>query len=284
MWTLQKLTWLVFWRKAKWGGSENLCAYIKKNRQRKHKKCDLNPIIRFYFKAIAASKSPAVNKFKQEGCQNVVLITPNNADYLVHIRKIINAFHAKRPKDYVPRPPSNLYVASKMTECIVRSCYGWGYARIIRYDAPAGSPSGRTYMECDVIRSDAAGSTVFVGETKSYAARKPSATAQLHKRCSVLATCFRHVIPMFFSVKMSSMEKTQDMLHPIPQAVTHKGFLYLHVALTFKDVLDYASQARLQYDAKLVLDAFAEAKETAAKFVQKKNKQQQNKYYGNTCI
>jgi hypothetical protein len=150
------------------------------------------------------------------------------------------------------------------------------YARIIQYDAPVGESLERTYLECDVIRSDAANSTIFVGEIKSRAAGKLSATAQLRKRCKVLVTCFKHVIPMVISVKMSSMEKTQDMLNPVPQAVTCKGFLYLHIPLTLKDVLDYAVEARLQYDEKLIMDAYADAKKVAARnFIKEKNKQQQ---------
>jgi hypothetical protein len=255
--------WLAFWRKEKWGQFGSLCAFVKKNRRRKYKKCNFGSITQQYFNAVAVSKSPSVNKFTPGEGENVLLITPDNADYLAHMKKIIEAFHAKRPKNYVPHPPSNLYLASKMTECVIRACYGWGYARIIRYDVPASSE--RIYMECDVIRSHAARSTVFVGEIKSYASSMPSATAQLYKRCKALAACFRHVIPILFSVKMSSMKKTQDMLYPIPRVVTRKGFLYLHIAFSLKDVLDYAAETRMQYDEKLISAAYAEARESVAK-------------------
>jgi hypothetical protein len=276
MWTVQKLTWLVFWRKMKWGESVNLCAYVKKNKRRKHKKCDFGAVAQLYFSAVAASNSPKAGKIKWEDCQDVMLIAPNNGSYLVHMKKIISAFHARRPKGYTPRTPSSLYFASKLTECIVRSCYGLDYARIIQYDAPVGESLERNFLECDFIRSDAANSTIFVGEIKSRAAGKLSATAQLRKRCKVLVTCFKHVIPMVISVKMSSMEKTQDLLNPVPQVVTCKGFLYLHIPLTLKDVLDYAVEAHLQYDEKLIMDAHASAKKIAERsFLKEKNKQQQ---------
>ncbi|MDR2449024.1 MAG: hypothetical protein LBD52_03600 [Prevotellaceae bacterium] len=255
--------WLAFWRKEKWIQLGSLCAFVKKNRRRKYKKCNVSPIEQQYFDAVAVSKSPSVNKFDPGDCQNVTLIAPNNADYLVHMKKIISAFQAKRPKNYVPRPPSNLYLASKMTECVIRACYGLGYARIIRYDTPAGQSFEHAYMECDIIRSDVAKSTVIVGEIKSYASNKPSATSQLYKRCKILAICFKHVIPIVFSVKMSSMEKTQDMLCPAPRAVTRKGFLYLHIAFSLKDVLDYAVETRMQYDEKILQDAYVEARKLA---------------------
>jgi hypothetical protein len=267
--------WLAFWRKEKWSELGNLCAFVKKNRQQKYKKCNFAPISRQYFQAVAVSKSPAVNQFESEDCENAMLIAPNSADYLTHMKKILDAFHAKRPKNYVPRPPSNLYLASKMTECVVRSCYGRGDARIIRYDTPADRSLEHAYMECDVIRSNAVRSMVFVGEIKSYAATRPSATAQLYKRCKVLSTCFKHVIPIAISVKMSSMKKTQDLLHPFPRAVTRKGFLYLHIEFTLKDVLDYAAETHMHYDEKAIFAAYAEAKELVVKkFLQRNDKQQ----------
>lgn len=223
-----------------------------------------------YFNAVAGSGSPAVNKFLLEDCQDVTLIAPNDTGYLAHMKKIIGEFQAKRPEGYVPRPPSNLYLASKMTECVVRACYGWDFARIIRY-VRSQSPS-HAYLECDVLRSDAARATVFVGEIKSYAANKPSATTQLRKRCEALAMCFKYVIPIVFSVKMSSMKKTQDLLHPVAQAVTRKGFLYLHIALTLKDVLDYAVETRMQYDEKLISDAYAEARKSITNYIKKQIK------------
>jgi hypothetical protein len=264
--------WLAFWRKEKWEQLGNLCAYVKKNKRRKCKKCDLGPVEQQYFDAVAASKSPSVNKFKLEDCRSATLIAPGDAGYMAHVRKIINAFQARRPKGYVPQPPSNLYLASKMTECVVRACYGWDYARIIQYDAPDGQSPERAYLECDMLRSEAPRSTVFVGEIKSYAANRPSATAQLYRRCKVLATCFEHVIPIVFSVKMSSMEKTQDMLHPVVQTVTRKGFLYLHIVLTLKDVLDYADESRMHYDEKIIADAYAEAQKLVAQNLIQKNK------------
>jgi hypothetical protein len=264
--------WLAFWRKEKWSQVGSLCAFVKKNKRRKYKKCDFGPIAQQYFEALAVSKSPSVNKCKPEDCHNVTLIAPNNADYLMHVKKIISAFQAKHPGNYVPCPPSNLYLASKMTECIVRACYGLGYSRIIRYDASASDSPTPAYLECDVIRSDTAGSTIFVGEVKSYAANRPSATSQLYKRCKVLAACFAHVIPILFSVKMSSMENIQDMLHPTPRAVTRKGFLCLHITFSLKDVMDYATANRLHYDEKIIEAAYAEAQALVAqKFTQKNN-------------
>ena len=163
-----------------------------------------------------------------------------------------------------------------MTECVIRTCYGLGDARIIRYDTPACQSLERAYMECDVIRSDVTGSTVFVGEIKSYASSRPSATSQLYKRCKILAIRFKHVIPIVFSVKMSSMEKTQDLLWPTSRAVTHKGFLYLHIAFSLKDVLDYATETRLQYDEKILQDAYVEARKLATqKYMYKNNKKLQ---------
>ncbi|MDR3184746.1 MAG: hypothetical protein LBT49_05010 [Prevotellaceae bacterium] len=270
MWTLQKLMWIAFWRKEKWSQLGNLCAFVKNNRRRKCKKCNLDPVKQQYFEAVAGSGSPAVKEFWLKDCQDVTLIAPNDTDYLVRIKKIISEFQAKRPKDYVPRPPSNLYLASKMTECVVRACYGWDFARIIRY-AQGHSPS-HAYLECDLLRSDTARATVFVGEVKSYAANKPSATMQLRKRCEALATRFEHVIPIVFSVKMSSMKKTQDLLHPIARAVKRKGFLYLHIALTLKDVLDYAAETRMHYDEKIISDAYAEAQQSITNYVKKQIK------------
>jgi hypothetical protein len=265
MWTWQKLMWFAFWRKMPWGQSFNLCAFVKQNKRRKYRKCDFTPVAACYFNAVAASKSPSVNRFEPEDCHNLMLVAPNNKDYLVHVKKIIDAFHAKRAKNYVPRTPSSLYFASKMMECIVRTCYGLGYARIIQYDTPAGQTLERTYLECDVIRSDAASATVFVGEIKAHALNRPTVAAQLQARCKILATSFKHVIPIAIGITMSSMEKTQDLLHPTLRAVTRKGFLYLNIALTLKDVLDYAAETRMQYDEKIISDAHAEAKELAAK-------------------
>jgi hypothetical protein len=287
MWTLQKLLWFECLKKRKQAQFRDPYAHFKKNKKRKRKRYDYAPIEQFYFETMNTSIPTDTGHMNPKNQRNIHLISSSHTDYLQHMRSLLEKFRARRPVGYVPKPPSNFYLVSKTVECIARTCYGSDYDRIIRYDIPCRRNSEQVYMECDMLRTPPPGqSTVFVGEIKCYAVRKPSATMQLSGRCKILAQKFKHVVPILIHVKLSSMTKTQDMKCPEFRLTGQKDFPVITISLSFKDVLDYAAEACVQYDEKVMMAAYAEARELVKqRNLYKKNKKLQKQAQNeNSCI
>jgi hypothetical protein len=274
MWTLQKLLWFDCLREKKQAQFRDPYARFKKNKKHRRKRYNYTPIERLYFETASTSATTDTGNIEPKNNRNIHLISSSHTDYLRHMKTLLETCRTKRPAGYVPKPPSNFYMVSKTVECIARTCYGSDYDRIIRYDISCRHNFEQVYMECDMLRTPPPGkSTVFVGEIKCYAVRRPSATLQLSGRCKILAQKFQHVVPILVDVKLSSMNKTQDMKRPEFRLTGQKNFPVIVISLSLKDVLDYAAEARVQYDEKVMMDAYAEARE----LVKQRNRYKKNK-------
>jgi hypothetical protein len=283
MWTLQQLTWLAILRRLKRErqtaqpqNRDRYACYKNRKRHRRHRRrqrYDFTPIEQQHAEMVAATGSA----LKSKNCQNIKFITSGDTGYLSYMKTLLDTLRAKRPAGYVPKPPSNRYCASKMIECIVRTCYGSDYARILRYDVPCKDAFEHVYRECDIVRitgnGDSSGSSVVVGEIKAVSTRKRlRISSQLQSTCEVFASAFAHVTPLIITVKMASMETTQDMECPVVQMMDNNGFVYASISLSLKDALTFADKAHVSYDKKIMMAAYADARGLVKQKNWRKNK------------